>query len=148
MLEPRRSQPKGLKAKELNILREKIESERKRLTLKNMTSEDFNLKEEDRSDEVDQASADQLNQQGLRFRNREIFYDKKLRQALERIEKGDYGLCEECGGHIGYARLVARPTAEKCISCKEESERDESQNIFARQSKSYGKAINLVSSIQ
>ncbi|MFW5887597.1 MAG: TraR/DksA family transcriptional regulator [Bacteriovoracia bacterium] len=146
MLEtPRKKSKKFLLAKELKLLKAKIEEERERLIFKAMKeNDDFNLKDEDRSDEVDQANADNLNQQNLRFRNREVFYDKKLRKALERMENKEYGLCEECGNPIGFTRLYARPTAEKCITCKEESERDESRNIFQRQSKSYGKAIGYI----
>lgn len=35
--------------------------------------------------------------------------------ALERIDAGTYGLCESCGGPIGWERLTARPYARTCI---------------------------------
>lgn len=37
--------------------------------------------------------------------------------ALERIEQGSYGRCEECGGAIGRQRLLALPAARFCIEC-------------------------------
>lgn len=54
----------------------------------------------------------------LRSRDRESKLIKKIDEALERIESGDYGYCEVCGVEIGIERLEARPTAELCIDCK------------------------------
>jgi len=110
------------------------------------TSEEFNLLDEDRTDEVDFANATVSNSQRLRFRNRENFYAKKLSLALERIQKGIYGTCEECDGPIGFKRLQARPTAELCIGCKEEAEREESLSVIGRKSKSLGDQLQLATS--
>ena len=54
----------------------------------------------------------------LRSRDRERKLIKKIDEAVERIETGDYGYCEVCGVEIGVERLEARPTAELCIDCK------------------------------
>ncbi|MBT3983084.1 MAG: hypothetical protein HOE90_17140 [Bacteriovoracaceae bacterium] len=136
---------KGLKEKHISFLRDTLVREKERLGLKDIyLSDDFNLNEEDRSDEVDQANADVSNSERLRLRNRELFYSKKIGSALDRMSRGEYGDCEECGETIRFERLKARPTAELCINCKEESERDESSSYIGRQSKSLGKAINLV----
>lgn len=37
--------------------------------------------------------------------------------ALARLDAGDYGVCENCHGFIGDARLEARPVARRCIHC-------------------------------
>ena len=37
--------------------------------------------------------------------------------ALERVDAGTYGTCENCGRPIGEGRLEARPVARTCISC-------------------------------
>lgn len=37
--------------------------------------------------------------------------------ALEKIEAGSYGVCEECGKEIAPARLEAKPEARLCIDC-------------------------------
>jgi RNA polymerase-binding protein DksA len=42
-----------------------------------------------------------------------------IRRALERIERGGYGVCEACGRRIGVARLRALPTAATCVRCQE-----------------------------
>lgn len=41
-----------------------------------------------------------------------------INKALERIEKGVYGVCKYCGGPISEKRMIARPTAGACIACK------------------------------
>jgi RNA polymerase-binding protein DksA len=47
----------------------------------------------------------------------------QTRHALDRIEAGTYGTCENCGGPIGKARLQAFPRATLCVSCKQRQER-------------------------
>jgi DnaK suppressor protein len=79
----------------------------------------------------------------LRFRNREVFYAKKIDKALKKFEMEEFGMCSDCGEWIRFERLMARPTAEMCIQCKEESERDESNSFTGRQSKSLGKVLDL-----
>ena len=63
----------------------------------------------------------------LRNRDRERKLIKKIDEALERIEKGEYGYCDSCGVEIGLKRLEARPTATLCIDCKTLEEMRERQ---------------------
>ena len=42
---------------------------------------------------------------------------QEVDEALDRIENGTYGICEECGGVIGLKRLEARPVAKYCVPC-------------------------------
>ncbi|MCC3769783.1 TraR/DksA C4-type zinc finger protein, partial [Streptomyces sp. UNOC14_S4] len=44
-------------------------------------------------------------------------------RALERLEAGTYGLCENCGKPIGKARMQAFPRATLCVECKQRQER-------------------------
>ena len=48
-----------------------------------------------------------------------------ITKALERIKKGTYGICKYCGNEIAEKRLLARPTASSCISCKTELQENE-----------------------
>jgi RNA polymerase-binding transcription factor DksA len=41
----------------------------------------------------------------------------ELREAVERLDTGDYGVCEVCGKPIPPERLAARPTARRCVTC-------------------------------
>jgi len=69
-------------------------------------------------DPIDRASQEEGFNLELRTRDRERKLLKKIEQALDKIDKGDYGYCEDCGAEIGIRRLEARPTAVKCIDCK------------------------------
>jgi DnaK suppressor protein len=42
-----------------------------------------------------------------------------IEMALQRIEEGAYGQCEECGGVIAKTRLTALPYTPVCIKCAE-----------------------------
>ena len=45
-----------------------------------------------------------------------------IQAALARIEAGTYGMCETCGETISAARLMAMPTARRCVACQERLE--------------------------
>ena len=61
----------------------------------------------------------------LRTRDRMRKLIKKINQALERIEDGSYGYCEETGDPIGLERLEARPVTTMTIEAQERHERME-----------------------
>ena len=44
-------------------------------------------------------------------------------EALRRVYRGEYGVCESCGLPIAKARLEAMPYARLCVSCKEKEEK-------------------------
>jgi RNA polymerase-binding protein DksA len=52
---------------------------------------------------------------------REMLYQTE--RALERLDAGTYGLCENCGKPIGKARMQAFPRATLCVECKQKQER-------------------------
>ncbi len=54
----------------------------------------------------------------LRIRDRERRLINKIREALERIDDGTFGICEMCEEEISEARLKARPVTTLCIDCK------------------------------
>jgi RNA polymerase-binding protein DksA len=47
----------------------------------------------------------------------------QVERALQRLDNGTYGICENCGNPIGKARLQAFPRATLCVSCKQREER-------------------------
>lgn len=63
----------------------------------------------------------------LRTRDRERKLIKKIDEAMNDLDNGDYGYCEACGVEIGIKRLEARPTATMCIDCKQLEEIREKQ---------------------
>ena len=57
---------------------------------------------------------------GLASTDREILI--KVKQALLRIDDGQFGSCSECKKPIAVARLKAIPYAETCLKCQEKLE--------------------------
>jgi len=43
---------------------------------------------------------------------------KNIEEALEKISKGEYGVCEKCGKGIDIERLRACPEARTCLKCQ------------------------------
>lgn len=73
----------------------------------------------------DQASLEYEQTVELRTRDRERKLIAKIDEALERIEDGEFGYCEETGDPIGVKRLLARPIATLCIEAKRRQEKQE-----------------------
>lgn len=48
---------------------------------------------------------------------------EQTERALERLDAGTYGICENCGNPIGKARMQAFPRATLCMDCKQKQER-------------------------
>jgi len=51
--------------------------------------------------------------------NRGSDYFKSLEIALERIREGSFGICKICLDLIPEERMMAVPSATKCVDCKE-----------------------------
>ena len=85
------------------------------------------LKEESllKPDITDRASLETERAIELRTRDRERKLISKIDAALQRIEDGSYGYCEETGEPISLKRLEARPIATLSIEAQERHERME-----------------------
>ena len=55
----------------------------------------------------------------LKLRSTDAKIMQAIEEALERIDRGTYGICKDCGEAISAARLRAIPWTRSCISCKE-----------------------------
>ena len=80
---------------------------------------------ENDADPLDLAVTESNRDFTLRMADRERRLLTKIRYALERINNGEYGACENCGESITFGRLMARPVATLCIDCKTEAEQVE-----------------------
>jgi RNA polymerase-binding protein DksA len=49
---------------------------------------------------------------------------RKVEAALERLARGNFGICAACGGAIGLKRLQALPWANNCVECQEQLEQE------------------------
>ena len=77
------------------------------------------------ADLTDRASVETDRALELRTRDRARKLISKIDQALERVDNGTYGYCEETGEPIGLRRLEARPIATLSIEAQERHERME-----------------------
>jgi len=82
-------------------------------------------------DPTDRASHETDRNFVLRVKDRERKLVAKVKEAIERIDDGTYGICELCGEQISEKRLEARPVTTFCIECKKEEEELEKQRRHA-----------------
>ena len=111
----KREHIKDLLTKRLNDLLEDANK-----TLSGMTDQTQNF-----PDPTDRASMESERNFELRIRDRERKLISKIKDALDRLEAGTYGICEECGENISDERLEARPVTTLCIDCKKKQENQE-----------------------
>ena len=89
------------------------------------TIENMNDSNELFADPADRATAESDRSFTLRIRDRELRLIRNIQAALQRIDEGVYGICEECGEDISLSRLKARPVTRLCINCKAKQEEGE-----------------------
>lgn len=74
-------------------------------------------------DEVDSGSKTVEREQEISLANSVRDRMIQVERALERVDDGDYGICERCATPIPAARLAAFPSATLCVNCKSLEER-------------------------
>ncbi|MFA5188807.1 MAG: TraR/DksA family transcriptional regulator [Patescibacteria group bacterium] len=107
--------------KDLILRKEQIEKELASFTKKDEFVKDnyrsgfpdYGDKEDENAEEVAQYTDNLSIEYSLEKTLRDI------NKTLQRIEDGSYGKCAYCGQEIAEDRLMARPTSNACIECKE-----------------------------
>lgn len=74
--------------------------------------------------EVDYAAMQIRNTLDSSISQRHLLELEYIEQALEKMEKDIYGICEMCDEAIGIQRLKAKPHAKYCIVCRKIIEKD------------------------
>lgn len=74
-------------------------------------------------DPGDESVANMLTDINIAAVARDVREIREIEAAQQRIADGTYGVCADCGGEIGYARLQAYPTAQRCVLCQEKREK-------------------------
>jgi len=74
-------------------------------------------------DSGDQSVASTQADLSFRMTDRHTEELQAIARAQERMRDGSYGYCIDCGGEIGFERLHAYPTAERCILDQERVEK-------------------------
>jgi DnaK suppressor protein len=118
-----------MRRRDLNTFRKLLSARLEELLMEaERTKNTVKGSEEPLSDAIEQAS-DQFDREILlRLRDRESKLMVKIKEVLEKIDNGTFGICEECGEEISLKRLRARPMATLCIECKHEQESLEKKN--------------------
>lgn len=112
--------------KELDFFRELLAEKRVELMHEAERAVDgMSDDKENMPDPTDRASLESNRNFMLRIRDRERKLVTKIDEALQRIEDGTYGVCEECEEPIGVERMKARPVTTLCIDCKNAQELEE-----------------------
>lgn len=81
------------------------------------------------ADPADRATLEEEYARELKTRDRESRLIQRIEEALDRIESGDYGYCEETGEPVGLRRLLARPTAS--LSLEAQTRREQLKKSLA-----------------
>ena len=117
---------KFMNAKQQAYFRQKLNKWRSEL-LDEASETRQNLQETSISeaDIADRASTETDRSLELRTRDRARKLISKIDEALERIDDGSYGYCEETGEPIGLKRLEARPVATLSLEAQEMHEKAE-----------------------
>lgn len=111
---------------QLEYFRQKLENWKKSLVSQSAdTLDDLRQGGLNQPDEIDRASMETDKSLDLRTKDRIRKLITKIDEALDRIEDGTYGYCEETGEPIGIERLEARPVATLSIEAQERHERME-----------------------
>ena len=71
------------------------------------------------ADPGDESVADMMVDVDAALVDRQVNEMREVQATLKRLAELDFGDCIECGGEIGFERLMALPTAERCVRCQE-----------------------------
>jgi len=91
-------------------------------------------------DTYDLASEERDREINFILSDRERVKLKQIDDALERLDEGNYGVCESCGLEIAEERLTAMPFSRLCRDCQQDQEREaKSQKRFDDERNTYRK---------
>ncbi|MGH7197797.1 MAG: TraR/DksA family transcriptional regulator [Candidatus Omnitrophota bacterium] len=123
-----------MKKKDLQKYKKILLEEKKQIIERALQLADRNVTVDldDIPDLMDLATTDLNQRLSIEIKERERNLLGKIEHALERIEDGSFGVCEECGGEINIKRIEARPVTTMCIKCKEEQEEREKRERLSR----------------
>ncbi len=129
---PDKKKKNKLTKKELEAYRKLVLAERKRIMMELGRIEETITSSSESNEGSKQAYSNHLadlgtdymeKEKNFYYASQEGAYLKALDEALERIDRGEYGKCEICNDLIGSKRLNAVPSATMCIKCKSEAEK-------------------------
>lgn len=128
-VEPKAHPDSGLSKKQVKALYEKLLSERDRVIQGHGAHLSDAISNVDPlSDEMDVAQRHTEQAYLMRFADKERKLLVQITNALEKLETGDYGVCEGTGEPISLKRLELRPWTRYSVEYKEQVERERKQH--------------------
>jgi DnaK suppressor protein len=109
-----------IQGKEMKELKTYYENEMKSIMKTIEATYDFEV--DVAGDLVDEIQGESMVRLQNQLSKRDLQKYRNIQAALEKISKGAFGECEECGEDIGFKRLKSIPGATLCISCAEQAE--------------------------
>jgi DnaK suppressor protein len=106
----------------LEEIKDKLITEKESL-LRKLGSKNLSIDDSEMPDPVDLAVTNYSKNVMLSVSENESRQLMLINDALERIEDGEYGLCQNCEEEIVEKRLNAVPWAKYCLACQELDER-------------------------
>ena len=77
------------------------------------------------SQDIEQSYASDMDQEvDVELNEQHRLELRATEEALQRMDAGHYGVCQDCGASIGIERLEAYPMARRCIDCKQAFEQE------------------------
>ena len=121
-----RLRPEKLDKKTVEHFRKVLFKERERIIgdVKQMDESSKEMGTDGIQDIGDEAATIYNKQILLTLNENERMRLRELDEALDRIEGGTYGVCEECGEPVGLKRLEVRPVAKYCVPCLTKLEKE------------------------
>jgi len=127
--EPKAHPDSGLTKKQVKALYEKLVSERDRVIQGHGAHLSDAISNVDQlSDEMDVAQRHTEQAYLMRFADKERKLLVQISNAIEKLETGDYGVCEGTGEPISLKRLELRPWTRYSVEYKEQVERERKQH--------------------
>lgn len=109
----------------LNRMKEQLLAQKKEILAQTQQERDINIDMD--GDETDVIQGNMLVEMNNRLTSRASSKLKQIDEALVKIDKKTYGLCQDCDEAIPEKRLLLNPHFLTCVSCAEERETEEKQ---------------------
>ena len=113
------------------LMDERYEGERKEILAVTQRARE-QVDEDVSADWVDAALAESILAADHAMINQDLEDVRDINAARERLAAGTYGSCADCGEEIAYERLLAYPTAKRCIHCQRLYEQQNAERGISR----------------
>ena len=110
---------KTISQDQLALFRSRLEDRRSKLHTAMQDEKSTPVRTESDSQDIELSYVSELDQKlEVEINGQHSIELRDIEAALQRMDNGHYGVCQDCGAVIDNGRLSAYPTARRCIECK------------------------------